>query len=408
MKHYLINLWSLSLLIQIFIFVPACSKEKSELIEPYLDGFDSTIAYSIDTLILSSINKDVFPGAVVSVVQGNEIIYLKAFGNRSLVPDTLPMTENTVFDIASLSKCIGTTPAVMQLIEKGEMSLNDKVNKYIPDFKPWISNGDTVDITILHLLTHSSGLDSYISNIKACAKRFDGHPELLIDKIATESKRNFKPGTKFLYSCLNFIILQNIVEKITGERLCDYVQKNIFDVLQMKNSCYFTTNDTIPADWIIAPTEVMPDGNPLLGRVHDPLARILKNGNSGNAGIFSTAKDLSLFCMAIMNEGTYEDHQILKAETVDMMVNKPFENDSVIGRALGWDVSSSHSHIIGDKLSQHCCICHTGYAGTSIVMDLDARVAIILLTNRVHPKDTGSLKYTRKELSNIVSKMIEF
>ncbi|MBO4529631.1 MAG: serine hydrolase [Paludibacteraceae bacterium] len=392
----------------VFLSTLSCSAEQQHENEMSKGVIDTSITYSIDTLMNNSILKGNFPGAVVAIVQKDSIIFLKAYGNRALLPDTLPMSCNTIFDIASLSKCVGTTTAVLQLVEQGKISLEDKVNKYIPDFKPFVSDEDTVDITIQDLLTHSSGLDSYISHLKKYEKRFNGNPDSLMHLIAVQSKRNFKPGTKFMYSCLNFITLQNIVQIVSGDRLCDYVQKNVFDVLDMKHSCYFPSNVIVPSDLEIAPTEMQKDDVLLCGRVHDPLARLLNEGNSGNAGIFSTAEDLSLFCMAIMNGGAINGHRILRPETIDKMVNIPISNDSVVGRALGWDVDSSHSTLLGDHFPKHCSICHTGFTGTSIVMDLDARVAIILLTNRVHPNNGGSIKNVRVELSNIVSKMIDF
>lgn len=397
--------WIASIL---FLFAFSCSAENQQNEKAIFNASIDSVSYRIDTLMNNSIHNGAFPGAVVAIVRKDSILFVKAYGNRSLVPDTLPMTINTIFDIASLSKCVGTTTSVLQLVEQGKISLDDKVKKYIPDFKPYISSEDTIDIAIQDLLTHSSGLDSYISHLKKYEKRFNGNPDSLMHLIAVQSKRNFKPGTKFMYSCLNFITLQNIVQIVSGERLCDYVQKNLFDVLDMKNSCYFPSDVDVPSDLEIAPTEMQKDGVLLCGRVHDPLARMLNGGNSGNAGIFSTAQDLSLFCMAIMNGGEINGRRILQPETIDKMVNVPASNDSVVGRGLGWDISSTHSSILGEQLPNHCCICHTGFTGTSIVMDLDARVAIIFLTNRVHPYNGGSVKNARVELSNIVSKMIEF
>lgn len=404
------NEWYRGWIFGLLFIVCSCKGVSSEAVDN-MEGvesqIDTSIVYQIDTLVNSIISHGIIPGAVISIVQDSTIVFSKAYGNRSLVPELTMMTENTIFDLASLSKCIATTLAVMQLIEKKELALDDKVNQYIPNFKSWVKGDSVQDITIQDLLTHSSGLEPYIRNVKSLYRK-GCDSDSLMHIIATKSYRNFRPGTKFSYSCLNFITLQNIVERLTGERLCDYVQKNIFDTLGLTHTCYFPNDVEVPDSLEIAPTEVQPDSMPLIGRTHDPLARLLNGGNSGNAGVFSDVRDLSVLCMAIMNGGAINGRRILKKETVELMTRIPESNAPTVGRALGWDVSSSHAFILGDCFPSHKCICHTGYTGTSIIMDLEAHVAVILLTNRVHPKDKGSLKFLRSELSNIVSQMVHF
>lgn len=346
-----------------------------------------------DAVISEAIDDGTIPGAVLCVVKGDEISFLKAYGNRAVTPDVEPMTTETVFDLASLSKCVSTTLSFMQLVERGYVRLSDPVNRYIPDFKG--------DINIRHLMTHSSGLDAYVPDAAALAQRFGSScPDSLMHYIAVGAGRNFEPGSDFLYSCLNFVTLQNILQKLTGERLCDYAQREVFDALGLKHTCYLPGEEMLP---LIAPTEVQPDGMPLRGEVHDPLARLLNYGNSGNAGVFSDARDLAVICAAIMNGGEYKGRRILSEAAVEAMCAVPSEIDPSVGRALGWDVYSSHAGIRGDLMSRHHCICHTGYTGTSIVMDLDEKLAVILLTNRVHPEDTGSLTRTRALVANIVA-----
>ena len=209
-----------------------------------------------------------------------------------------------------------------------------------------------------------------------------------------------------MYSCLNFVTLQNILQRVTGERLCDYAQREVFDRLGMKHTCYLpeeTRPDLLP---LIAPTTVQADGLPLLGRVHDPLARRLNGGNSGNAGVFSDAEDLSVIAAAILGGGEVCGRRVLKPETVRLMATVPEENDPSVGRALGWDVSSSHSSPNGHLTTPGRTLCHTGYTGPSMVIDLDAGFAVVLLANRVHPEDDGSLKEMRAAVSDIVASAV--
>ena len=390
--------------------------------KPEDHGMDPERLARVDAVIGDAIGAGDIPGAVLSVVRGNDIVYLKAYGNKSVVPEVVPMTTDTMFDLASLSKCVGTTLSFMQLIERGYVRLTDPVNRYIPGFKPWVDpeTGEEVDIILRDLLTHSSGLSAYY-NADLFVERFGtNQPDSLVRVIATEVERNFRPGTGFLYSCLNFITLQRVLELVTGERLCDYAESQVFAPLGLKHTCYFPLQEDLrtPARHqdllpLVAPTEVQSDGTVLKGAVHDPLARLANGGNSGNAGVFSDAVDLSRICMMVMNQGSaYRDKKlgfnepdtrILSRAAVRLMTTIPPQNDPSVGRALGWDVSSEHSGPRGDLFNPEKTLMHTGYTGTSLVIDLDTRTAIVLLTNRVHPHDDGSAARLRALVSNIVA-----
>ena len=225
-------------------------------------GMNSAKLSQVDAIVESFIADGSIPGAVLSVVRDDRIVYLKAYGNKQVVPDTVAMSTSTVFDLASVSKCVGTTLSFMQLVENGKVRLTDDVKMYIPDFAPWTDpdTGAKVDITVRDLLTHTSGIAPYIS-VPPYVERFGAAtPDSLIRYIATEVRRNFRPGTGYMYSCLNFITLQNILQNVTGERLCDYTQKNVFDVLGLKHTCYLPQGETLE---LCAPTEVQPDGLPL-------------------------------------------------------------------------------------------------------------------------------------------------
>ena len=399
--------------------IPAAAQTSLEKVAPEKAGMDRTKLEQVDRVIGDAIAAKEIPGAVISVVRGDKIVYLKAYGDKSVAPTTEPMTTETMFDLASVSKCVGTTLSFMQLIENGFVRLNDNVSRYIPDFKPWKDSetGETVDITIRDLLTHASGLTPYINTAAFIDEYGEDSPDRLEEYIATKVKRNFRPGSDFMYSCLNFITLQRILERVTDERLYEYAQRNVFDALGLQHTCYFPLNyepavgnpDGLAR--LCAPTEVQADGKPLVAKVHDPIARRIMGGNSGNAGVFSNAEDLSVVCSAIMNGGaltgkkgkSLESTRILSPATVRLMTAIPPQNDPSVGRALGWDKKSSHSGLRGDLFNPETTIMHTGYTGTSIVIDLESKTAIVLLTHRVHPQDKGSVGRLRALVANIVA-----
>ena len=372
-------------------------------------GMNSEKLSQIDREVARAIEEGNIPGCVVSVVRGDKIVFLKAYGNKQVVPDTIPMTVETIFDLASVSKCVGTTLSFMQLVENGYVRLSDDVDMYIPDFKPWVdpATGEKVDITVQDVMTHTSGLSPYIATASYLARFGENSPDSLIWHIANEIKRNFRPKTGYMYSCLNFVTVQNILQNITGEKLCDYAEKNVFGKLGLKHTGYMPKQRH--PDWmpLVAPTELQPDGECLLGEVHDPLARLANGGNSGNAGVFSNCEDLSVICAAIMNGGAVNGKRILSPMTVETMATVPSDNDPWIGRALGWDNRSEAAGLRGDLFSRTRTICHTGYTGTSIVMDLDSKTAVILLAHRVHPTDKGGTGKLRARIANIVAGSIE-
>ena len=203
-----------------------------------------------------------------------------------------------------------------------------------------------------------------------------------------------------MYSCLNFITLQRILERVTGERLYEYAQRHVFDVLGLRHTCYFpliydpAVGDSAGLARLCAPTEVQADGKPLIAQVHDPMARRIMGGNSGNAGVFSNAEDLSVVCAAVMNGGvlvdkkgrTLKSTRILSPLTVRLMATIPPQNDPSVGRALGWDKKSSHSGPRGDLFNPETTIMHTGYTGTSIVIDTEP------LSPTSSPDRSGRLK----------------
>lgn len=347
------------------------------------------------------ISQSVFPGAVVLVAKDSTVVFRKAYGYSTVTPVKEKMTEETLFDVASMTKCVCTAAAVMKLYEQGLVDLQDPVKKYFPNFKPWSNGKMEADITIQQLLTHSSGLSAGISRAEASRlrKAWNGHnTSKAVDYIGTHTPRNFQPGTKRLYSCLNYIVLQGLVERITDKRLNDFATANIFLPLNMLNTHFFPEEESIPDSLRIASTETA-NGSTLKGRVHDPLAQLLNGGVSGNAGLFTNVDDLAKYCFFIL----YGNDDVLKKSTIKDMVTIPASDSKQVGRALGWEVNSSY---VG-RLNKHQCICHTGYTGTSIVIDLTSKISIILLTNRVHPHDLPEKKKElmtiRRALSDIIA-----
>lgn len=387
-------------LIAIFFTLASFAIERKA---PQEEGMDPERLSRVDDIINASIANKEIPGAVLAVVRNGSLVYLKAYGNKSVDP-VEPMTENTVFDMASCSKVVGTTISMMQLLERGYYRLTDRVDMYIPGFKPYIDpkTGEKVNIRIVDLLTHSSGLPAYVSPdvvIKACGK---DDPDSLMSYIC-RMKRVFRPGTDFLYSCLNFITLQNILQKITGEKLCDYAQKNVFDVLGMTHTTYNPKlNDKKEIMKLVAPTEKQADGKYLLGEVHDPLARVMNHGNSGNAGVFSNAEDLAILAAALMNGGEIDGRRILGKLTVETMIRVPQEVRQ-LGRSLGWDNYSPYASNNGNIFHPTKTYGHTGYTGTSFVVDPVLKTAVILLAHRVHPADKGSVVRLRALVANVVA-----
>lgn len=369
-------------------------------VSPKEAGMDKERLSKVDEIIEKSIENGEIPGAVLAVVRGDKMVYLKSYGNKSVYPKVEKMDVNTVFDMASVSKSVGTALSVMQLVEQGKLRLTDNVSMYIPGFKGFGNpeNGKDVAIRVVDLLTHSSGLPPYAPAAELVEKYGSPSPEGLLEYISN-CKRDFAPTTKFQYSCLNFITLQHIVQNISGMTLAEYAKKNVFDVLGMDHTWYNPPKDKFK---MIAPTEKQADGSVILGKVHDPLARLLNDGNSGNAGVFSNANDLAVLAAALMNGGEYNGKRILGALTVETMTRVPLGLEH-IGRSLGWDNYSPYASNNGNLFHPTKTFGHTGYTGTSFVVDPVSKTAVILLANRVHPEDKHSVVRLRALVANAVA-----
>jgi uncharacterized protein YbbC (DUF1343 family)/CubicO group peptidase (beta-lactamase class C family) len=338
----------------------------------------------VDSIIQQAIADGNIPGAVLLVGHNGAVIYRKAYGERSLEPRRAPMTVDTIFDLASLTKVIATTTAVMQLIEQGKVRLNDPVAKYLPDFA---QNGKE-DITIRQLLTHYSGLAPDI-NLDPPWEGKDTAYKLCFAETPAQA-----PGSGFIYSDTNFIVLGALVEKISGETFDVYTERNIFTPLKMVH-----TRFNPPAAWRgkIAPTQFDENEHMLHGEVHDPRARRM-GGVAGHAGLFSTADDLAKFAQTLLNGGD----GILSAVTVKKMTQPETPPSASILRGFGWDIDSPFSSNRGDLLPIGS-YGHTGFTGTSIWIDPTTKTYIILLTNAVHPRGKGTAIALRSKVASEVA-----
>ena len=352
---------------------------------------------AIEPLIRGEIGQKHLPGAVVLIGLGDRIVYQKAIGDRALQPTREPMTLDTIFDLASLTKVVATTTSVMLLIEQGKLRLVDRVSTFIPGFERY----GKADITIRHLLTHISGLRPDVD----LGDSWHGTQEAI--RLAVEEVPTAPPGTRFVYSDINFFLLGEIVHRVSGEPLDQFVQKRVFKRLAM-NDTMFKPPATLAAR--IAPTEnCTPYGWPcegpgmtmLRGVVHDPTARRM-DGVAGHAGLFGTAADLAIFCRMLLNGGSFRGVRVLAPLTVAKMTTPvPAAEDRNL-RALGWDVDSSYSSNRGELLPLGS-FGHTGFTGTSLWIDPATSMFVVFLSNRVHPEGKGDVTPLRARVATIAA-----
>lgn len=378
------------------------SAQRLQKVLPEQVGLDSRKLALADSALTAEVNAKNIPGAVLAVVRHGKMAYLKAFGNRSVYPKVEKMTTETIFDMASCSKPIGTATSAMKLLEQGKFRLLDPVNRYVPAFKNWKpGTRDEETIRIIHLMTHTSGLPAYGPTDQLAKKYGSPNPEGMMEYIST-CKRDTCPEIRMRYSCLNFITLQNVIQNVSGMLLKDYARKNIFEPLGMYHTCYQPADSLLP---LIAPTEKQKDGSVLRGQVHDPLARVMNGGNSGNAGLFTCAEDLGIYVAMLLNHGEWNGVRILSPNAVKKMTTMPYGFEK-FGRSLGWDLHSAYASCNGDLFSDNT-FGHTGYTGTTVVVDPDADLGLIMLINAVHPEDGHGVVRLRSVISNIVASSIK-
>jgi uncharacterized protein YbbC (DUF1343 family)/CubicO group peptidase (beta-lactamase class C family) len=344
--------------------------------------FDSRLSVA-DSIIQETIDKHEIPGAVLLVGHDGQVVYRKAYGMRSLEPARSPMTVATIFDMASLTKVVATTTAVMQLVEEGKVRLNDSVAKYIPEFA---QNGKN-DIAVRDLMTHYSGLPPSLDLKSPWSGRETGY------SMAFGIVPFAPPESRFVYSDVDYIVLGAVVERVTGMALDSYCAQNIFVPLAMTKTAFRPQTTWLPE---IAPTEYDERGQMLRGVVHDPTVRRM-GGVAGQAGLFSTADDLAKFAQALLSGSS-----VLSWSAIQKMTTPQQPANASTLRGLGWDIDSPMSHNRGELLPVGS-FGHTGFTGTSIWIDPTTNTYVILLTNAVHPRGQGTAISLRSKVATAVA-----
>jgi uncharacterized protein YbbC (DUF1343 family)/CubicO group peptidase (beta-lactamase class C family) len=342
----------------------------------------------VDALIDEAVRTGLIPGAVLVIGHDGQAIYRKAYGSRAIVPHREPMTLDTIFDAASLTKVTATTPCLMKLFEQGKLRIDDPVTKYLPEFQ-----GGNSDITIRLLMTHFSGMPPDLELVP----RWSGYETGIQRALVT--KPIVPPGAKFIYSDINFILLGEIVRRVSGETLPEFAHEQIYGPLGMNDSRFQPGPELRPR---IAPTEIDKDtGMPFRGTVHDPTSRYM-GGVAGHAGLFTTGDDLARYAAMLLNLGEYNGIRIFEPMTVRKFTEPASPADQPTIRALGWDMDSPFSSNRGE-LYPIGSFGHTGYTGTSMWMDQTTKSFVILLTNVVHPNGIKSLSSLRSRIATTVA-----
>jgi uncharacterized protein YbbC (DUF1343 family)/CubicO group peptidase (beta-lactamase class C family) len=349
-------------------------------------GMDSAHLARIDAIVSEGLAEKRMPGCVVCVGRRGKIVLLKAYGNKQVQPSVLPMTTATVFDMASITKPVATATSVMLLVERGQLKLAQRVSSIIPEF----AVNDKEPITIFDLLTHQSGLlpDNAV-------KDYEHGQADAIQKIC-ELKLQAPTGTRFIYSDVNFILLGEIIRRVSGKSVHEFSQENIFRPLGMRETGY------VPREELkgrTAPTEQR-EGKWIQGDVHDPRAFLL-SGIAGHAGLFSTAQDLAIYAQMMIGGGEYNGVRVLAPRTVAAMTQgykiiggsrSTMEgvpaNPPVYLRGLGWDKRSGYSINRGELMTD-AAFGHGGFTGTVLWIDPQLELFVIFLSNRVHPDGKG-------------------
>jgi uncharacterized protein YbbC (DUF1343 family)/CubicO group peptidase (beta-lactamase class C family) len=367
----------------------ACAASKMQDVEPAsktsaIPDISNVRLDGVDSIIRQAIMDGNIPGAVLVVGHEGKIIYRKAYGERALEPRHEPMTLDTVFDVASLTKVIATTTAVMQLFQQGKVRMNDPVAKYVAEFA---QNGKD-DITVRQLMTHYSGLAPDLD----LTVPWDGKQTAY--KLAFVMPPEQTPGSTFVYSDINFIMLGALVERVSSDTLDVYTTKHIFAPLKMLHTRFVPPSAWRPK---IAPTQYDDNEHMLRGVVHDPTARRM-GGVAGHAGLFSTGDDLAKFAQALLDGGD----GILSGVTVAKMTQPQQPPTAPVLRGFGWDIDSPFSSNRGD-LFPVGSFGHTGFTGTSIWIDPTTNAYVILLTNSVHPRGKGNAIGLRTKVATEVA-----
>jgi CubicO group peptidase (beta-lactamase class C family) len=337
----------------------------------------------IDQLIESSIQKGLISGGVILIGNRDRTLFEKAYGHVAPTPAARPMTVDTVFDLASLTKVIATTPAILKLAEGGKVSLVDPVKKWFPEFE---GKGKD-DLLVMHLLTHTSGFDDFaLVSEKALQSAVEG---------AAGQTLKGEVGNRFHYADINFILLGEMVRRVSGEALNDYTARTFYQPLGMKATGFLPSIELKSR----AATTVGDGPLQFIGDPQDYLARQM-GGVAGHAGLFSSSADLAVFCRMMLSGGRSAGMEIMAARTVNQMTAPYFSRNGKVARGLGWDIASPYSAPRGGFFSRSS-FGHTGYSGTSIWLDPEADLFVIVLTTRLEFRKKAEFSQLRSELSTL-------
>jgi uncharacterized protein YbbC (DUF1343 family)/CubicO group peptidase (beta-lactamase class C family) len=340
----------------------------------------------IDGAVAEALARRDVPGAVVLVLHDGRVIWRKAYGVRSRQPTTVPLNADTVFDLASLTKPIATATSILLLIEKGKLRLSDQAAQYIPGF----ARLGKEKITVEHLLLHTSGLiaDNSLADYR------DGPAQALerIHALGTVAT----PGERSIYSDVGYIVLGELVQRVSGQSLDAFARQHIFAPLGMSDTTFCPTGDSKQR---AAPTE-QHQGRWLTGEVHDPRARAL-GGVAGHAGLFSTADDLAIYAQMLLDNGMFRGQRILAPLTVRLMTTPRLVPRGL--RSYGWDVQTGYSSQRGSLFPAGQGFGHTGFTGTSLWIDPASRTAVILLTSRLYGDSKGEVSRLRSQVATLAA-----
>lgn len=392
--------WSVLSLLFLLLLSVGCASHVLYTDTPESVGMDSSVLDGIDSIAQQEIDSEKLPGCVVLVAHKGTIVRHKAYGNRAVSPEKVINAVSTVYDLASLTKPVATTTAIALLHDDGTLDFNDKVIDYLPSF----GAEEKDDVTIAHLLTHTSGLKPYLDMSLVVKKYGPGpNPDAVIEHICS-LPRSYETGKSTVYSCLNFVLLARIAETVSGEPMHLFLRRRVWMPLGMEDTRFFLEDNQKERS---APTT--PAGSAdFVGKVHDPLARyyITPEHACGNAGLFSTAHDLAIFAQMLLNRGEYDGVRILKPETVDLIatVQTPPELPK---KGFGWDIGSpSARHVRGDVIPPDESFGHTGFTGTSLWIDKKSETFLIILSNRTH-MEKGAVAELRRGIANAVGRSID-
>ena len=349
---------------------------------------DSAAAFGrADQAIEKAIEEGQIPGGVLLVGQGDWVVYRKSYGSRSLHPERVAMTADTIFDLASLSKPVGCATSVMLLAERGKLRLSDPAAKYLPAF----AASGKESITIEQLLLHRGGLipDNPLSD-------YEKGPQASLANVFN-LKPDWPPGSRVAYTDVGYIVLGELVRAVDGRALDRFAREEILEPLGMKDTSYRPTESHRPR---IAPTEKRGE-RWMVGEVHDPRAYAL-GGVAGHAGLFGTADDLARYCRMVLGGGMLDGKRLLAESTVKQMtLPRPMPDGSDV-RSYGFDVDTAYSSARGDRFPRRVSFGHTGFTGTMFWMDPQSRSYVVFLTNSVHPDGKGRVVQLRREVATAV------